>query len=75
MASPFPPSCHVANTYFTIGTLLPPPPIKIKTSGVKYGSVPDFAAEAVMIGKWVVVGSCRMTITTWNGGVNISLKG
>lgn len=38
-----------------------------------FGSKPDFDATAVMVGKWVVVGNCRLTVSA-QGAVRISLN-
>eukprot|EP00904_Undaria_pinnatifida_P005284 jgi/Undpi1/1886/HiC_scaffold_12.g05273.m1 len=41
---------------------------------VRFGSIPDMAAEAVMIGTWVVVGQCHVKIPM-SGRISIRLKG
>eukprot|EP00903_Cladosiphon_okamuranus_P020870 g19165.t1 len=41
---------------------------------VVFGALPKFEAIAVMVGKWVVLGDCRMSVNM-NGTVTITLKG
>ncbi|CAM9784990.1 unnamed protein product [Pylaiella littoralis] len=51
-----------------------PPQGRGESSVPAFGSVPDMPAEAVMIGKWVVLGFCRIKFLM-SGDIRISLKG